>query len=438
MNHSIWTKYWNLTVCASYICSKTKNQRWYIVFHKKQKTLIVHPFYPNTMKTRRKIIILLMAVILLLADDAFAQNIYDSINVGGRWRTFMTHLPRGYTPSRRYPMILAFHGGQNGEQQAQLGWRAVAVMSELNEKSDNEGFIVVYPEGTVINGNRTWNGGGCCPPAMNQNIDDVGFTARLLDSLIARFPVDTQRIYAAGSSNGAMLCFRLACQLSHRFAAIATISATHMFTPCTPARPIPIINFHSYMDSAVPFQGGIGEGPSGVRFTSQDSTMNLWRRINACSQFDTVINGRGMNYDFWKISRCSCGVEFHQYTTTDGGHSWPGGIPNNNPVSVQINATNLLWQFFRQYTLACVTTTGVQQGTDSFSDWNLYPNPSHEFVNIPTTVDSYTILNTLGQRVAEGIPTQQRISIDHLPAGVYYVQFRTAGGERVMKVLIKH
>jgi len=93
----------------------------------------------------------------------WGQNIYDSIYVGNRWRTYMTHLPTGYNPSIQYPLVLCFHGGQNGAQSSQLGWQAIAFMSKLSQKADSAGFIVVYPEGTVINNNRTWNAGGVLP-----------------------------------------------------------------------------------------------------------------------------------------------------------------------------------------------------------------------------------------------------------------------------------
>ena len=60
------------------------------------------------MKTK----ILQFILLLFLSNLTFAQtNVYDSIFVGGRWRTFLTHLPTGYNTSNNYPLVLAFHGG---------------------------------------------------------------------------------------------------------------------------------------------------------------------------------------------------------------------------------------------------------------------------------------------------------------------------------------
>ena len=94
-----------------------------------------------------KKIILQFILLLLLCNLSFAQtNVYDSIYVGGRWRTFLTHLPTGFNNSNNYPLVLAFHGG------GLLGYQSIQYQSRLSQKSDTAGFIVVYPEGVKIAG----------------------------------------------------------------------------------------------------------------------------------------------------------------------------------------------------------------------------------------------------------------------------------------------
>jgi polyhydroxybutyrate depolymerase len=363
---------------------------------------------------------LLFLSICLFSVKVLSQDIYSTIDVNGQTRTYMVHLPVGYNNSISYPLVLAFHGGQNGATQSQLGWQAIAYMSNLSQKSDAEGFIVVYPEGLVINGNRTWNAGACCPPAMNQNVDDVGFVNALIDRLQQDYPINPNKIYAAGSSNGAMLCFRLACELSERFAAIGTVSATQMFQPCNPTRKMPIINIHSYVDTAVLYNGGLGAGPSGVNFTSQDFTMDLWKSLNNCSTVTTVVNGNGTNFDFIKITNCACNVEFHQYNTTDGGHSWPGGNPNNNPVSYQINATDLIWSFFQNYTLGCPALNNSEFHQESPV---ITPNPFSDKLQIDgvSDEDEMELYNNLGQNVWSGKNISKQ-DFSFLTKGTYYLR----------------
>ena len=217
-----------------------------------------------------------------------------------------------------------------------------------------------------------------------------------------------------------MLCFRLACELSNKFAAIGTVSATHMFQPCNPLRKMPIINIHSYVDTAVLYDGGIGNGPSGVNFTSQDFTMNLWKTLNNCSTVTTIVNGNGTDYDFIKINNCDCNVEFHQYNTTDGGHSWPSGNPNNNPVSFQVNATELIWNFFQNYTLDC---TALNLNDFELQSLIVAPNPFTDKLYIDGIVDDEEIelYNNLGQNVWSGKNISKQ-DFSFLEKGIYILK----------------
>jgi polyhydroxybutyrate depolymerase len=307
-------------------------------------------------------------------------------------------------------------------------------MSILSPKADSAGFIVVYPEGTVINNNRTWNAGLCCPPVMYNNIDDVEFVDHLIDTLKQDYSIDSTRIYASGSSNGAMLCFRLACELSHKIAAIATISAAHEFFPCNPVNKVPIINFHSLVDSAVLYNGGVGIGPSGVCFISQDSTIRIWRDLNNCFSTDTIVNGGNTGYSFIKVHNCSCNAVFDHYVTSDGGHSWPGGNPNNNPVSYQISATYLLWEFFKNYTLGCLT--GVHDHQNPKQGLKVYPNPIREnliITNLNTEV-KYAVMNTPGGLVCSGT-TKGVIDLHALLPGVYILHLTKDSSSSTFKIV---
>ena len=116
--------------------------------------------------------LIITLTILLNINIIYGQDIYDSIKVDKVWRTYNIHLPKNYKSNSYYPLILGFHGGQQVATSSQ-GWKLFAYQSKLSEKADSADFIVVYPEGMVLNKNRSWNAGNCCPPAMNLNIDDI-------------------------------------------------------------------------------------------------------------------------------------------------------------------------------------------------------------------------------------------------------------------------
>ncbi|MFO0322098.1 MAG: T9SS type A sorting domain-containing protein [Bacteroidota bacterium] len=367
--------------------------------------------------------ILLTITLFSLENISYGQDIYDSIYVGSYWRKYNIHLPLGYNPNTNYPLILGFHGGQQAATSSE-GWTVFAYQSKLSEKADNSGFIVVYPEGLVFNKNRSWNAGNCCPPAMNQGVDDVGFIDSTLNKLFKKYSIDRNRVYATGSSNGGMMCYRLACELSHRIAAIAPNASSQMYYPCNPANKIPIISFHSKVDPIVFYTGGMGGAPplTAINFPAQDSTMNFWSHKNNCQTRDTIINGNGTNYDFIKIHNCSCNAEIHHYATTDGSHSWPGGNPNNNPVSTQISATDLLWSFFKNYTLGCLKT-GIENTNQKKTNIAVSPNPFSNTINITNTTgkEEYTLLNYFGQVIWAGNNIEQQ-NFSYLSNGLYFLR----------------
>lgn len=297
---------------------------------------------------------------------------YDSIWHNSLYRTYLVHLPPSYTPGNQIPLVIAMHGGFGSGAQLEN-------QSQLSTKSDNAGFIVVYPEGKKSPfGIRTWNAGGCCGYAMNTNIDDVGFLSNLIDSLVATYSIDTARIYATGMSNGAFMSYRLACERSNKIAAIAPVAGSMNVSACNPVRAVPVIHFHSYQDNNVPYQGGIGSGTSNHYNPPLDSVMNVWAGFNSCiTNLDTIHNNSDYTHINW--SGCNCGNEMNLYLTHDGGHSWPGGATTTtgDPVSTVVSANDLMWTFFQQHTLICSTTSNESIAIKK-EDVLVFPNPFSE------------------------------------------------------------
>ncbi len=346
---------------------------------------------------------------------------YDSIAYGGYYRTYLLHLPAGYDGASDLPLIIALHGGFGNAYRIER-------QSRLSAKADAEHFIVVYPEG--VRGGllsvRSWNAGGCCGFAANAGIDDVGFINALLDTLIHTYAVDTARIYATGMSNGGYMAYRLACESADRIAAIAPVAASMSLNNCRPERAVPVIDFHSYLDTHVPYNGGVGDGPSNHYNPPKDSVLNVWNNLNACLSIDTLIHNAQYTYVKW--SHCNCNTEIHHYATQDGGHSWPGGeqTPAGAPVSRYIDATDLMWTFFQQHTLACHSLS-VKPGKTKNNPVDVFPNPtggkfSVRFNN-ETNKFVWSILNPEGKILFTG--RSSRMDISHLPEGIYLLKIVT-------------
>lgn len=247
----------------------------------------------------------------------------------GRDRTFRVHLPSGYDRSRPTPVVLNFHGRNSTSDQQQL-------LSGMNAYADGHGFIAVHPDGV----GQTWNGGLCCGEAQSANVDDVGFTAALLDRLESELCVDAARVYATGLSNGGFMVHRLACQLADRIAAIAAVAGPNGASPCTPSRPIAVLHLHGDADTIVPYDGFAGQ--LAVR-----PTMTAWAQRDGCGATSAVDFQRAdVTCEAWP--GCRAGTAVRLCTIAGGGHQWPGGltIPGLGNNTSTISATAAAWDFF--------------------------------------------------------------------------------------------
>jgi pimeloyl-ACP methyl ester carboxylesterase len=176
-----------------------------------------------------------------------------------------------------------------------------------------------------------WNAGNCCGAAMTDSINDVGFISLLIDTLSEKYNIDTARIYAAGFSNGSILAYRLAAELSDKISGIACMSGQMMLDECNPDNPVSIIHFHALNDNSVPYEGGSG---SGYEWPPVESVIDLWAEINNCSDTpDTIFDQAGVVGKRWAGPEANIIV----YTFPKGGHAW---------VKSPISATDLLWEFF--------------------------------------------------------------------------------------------
>jgi polyhydroxybutyrate depolymerase len=176
-----------------------------------------------------------------------------SIIFAGLERTYRIHMPPSYDKSTPLPLLIALHGGGgSGEKMEELTLRG------FNRLSDKEGFIVVYPDGIE----KHWNDGreNVKYRAHREKIDDVGFISALIDYLVKQYNIDIKQVYATGISNGAMMSFRLGCELSEKIAAIAPVAGSmpeNLPTRCSPSRSISVLIISNTEDPLVPWGGWV-------------------------------------------------------------------------------------------------------------------------------------------------------------------------------------
>ena len=371
-----------------------------------------------------------LLILNLLPLCAMAQ--IDSILWQSIERTYLLHLPAAFDDSQELPLVIAMHGGFGNANN-------IENQSQLSAKADDENFIVVYPEGVkagVFN-IRTWNAGWCCGHASASNIDDVGFINALIDTLIKDYPIDINRVYATGMSNGGYMSYRLACELSDRIAAIAPVAASMSMSSCNPNRAVPVMDFHSYLDTNVPYQGGTGTGASIHYSPPLDSVLNVWSQLNACTvERDTLTNNSQITHIVW--SSCDCNNQVEQYITQDGGHSWPGGrgtLIGDEPSDL-LNATDLMWDFFTKYSLDCLGTSTLEN--EQKENIIIYPNPTKGILNIDINdnPDNLKVLiyNALGKQVLFTLGSEV-VDIRHLSIGPYFIKIDLNNTQILRKII---
>ena len=229
----------------------------------------------------------------------------ETLTSSGESRTFIVHIPTGYTGSAPVPVVFDFHplGGTGAEQEGSSGWKA---------QCDSVGCIAIFPDSSAKAGDDSWNAGYCCDNAEADQIDDVQFTRDMITWLEAHTCVDPKRIYASGGSNGGGMTYRLACQAADVIAAVAPVdfrcvtgtdplanaaevtAADNTACPCTLPRPIAVIAYDEGEDeTVVPYNGGQtpnfktdcppGSSCVGIGFTSAMVNIQTWANFDKCT-----------------------------------------------------------------------------------------------------------------------------------------------------------
>lgn len=303
------------------------------------------------MNTTRFWLIFTWAALLLMAGACRREaagttegETLHTLRHNGVERSYILYAPPGLDSSAPAPLVFILHGGGGNAENA-------IRMSEMNAVAEEHGFLVVYPNGSgrLEDSLFTWNAGTCCGFAQESNADDVGFIRAIVEELQNSAVIDPKRIYAAGMSNGAMMSYRLACEASDLFAAVAPVAGTLNFSPCEPSQAVAVIHFHGTADEHVPIAGGRGaKSVAGVNFASVQDSLDFWIAFNGCDSQPQTDSFEDIQHQVWGGCAGSSSIEL--YTIIGGTHAWPGsprpGWVGGDAPTQSISASSLMWEFF--------------------------------------------------------------------------------------------
>jgi polyhydroxybutyrate depolymerase len=346
----------------------------------------------------------------------------------GETRVYDVYIPVNYSPSENLPLILNMHGfGGNSQSQASY--------TEFNSIADTARFIVVYPQGLVrqIDTGQTaahWNA------YFGTDVDDKGFLTKLIDLIINQYSIDESRVYAIGWSNGGYMAYRLACELSNRIAAVASVTGSMVFQQlpnCLPTNAVSVIHIHGTNDETVSYNGS-------ARSLAVSEVITTWVEKNNCLESGVVEENLpdldpndNSTVSKFEYNTCTLNTDVHLYKVTGGGHTWPGASIDRPELGVtnrDIKASAVIWNFLKLHRNVNVVTSNEEDPEDKVV---VYPAIFEDQIEVSRLPEGshIKIYSVAGRLVAERANTQmsETFNTSRFHSGVYvmHVQFPGKG-----------
>lgn len=268
---------------------------------------------------------------VVIAETAEIGLFDETMSYDNLQREYLLYVPENYTGKEPLPLVFSLHGA-GGTKESQYD------LSQFYLLADRENFILVTPQATSALGNNLtfWN---------QQNdpnrADDVGFINALIDEVASKYNIDLDRVFLAGSSNGAFMALEVTCQLNHRIA--ATVAVKGYMSPdqinnCNPSKPTPILQMHGNEDPLVPYDGVL-------------PTLKYWAEFNQTEPLPILVNlpdsdpDNGNTVVSYLYSNGTNGVEIEHLEVIGGRHDWFG----EPGTDYDINASEKAWEFFKKF-----------------------------------------------------------------------------------------
>ncbi len=275
-------------------------------------------------------------------------SVRGTLRFGGEERSYRLYVPASVSLTEPAALVVALHGG--GGNSANLERKI-----QMDAIAEQEGFIVVYPNGSGRLGRMllTWNAGNCCGYALDQSIDDVAFLRALVDHLMGQYPIDPRRVFATGMSNGAMMSYRLACEASDVFAAVAPVAGALNLDICDPEFPVSVLVIHGTEDQHVRLEGGppsVSVDPHERVDRSVADALRFWADRDGCDPQPQATQTGEVRHE--THSGCLPGLSVELLAIDGGGHAWPGASkfsPRGDAPSQALDASQAIWDFFEAH-----------------------------------------------------------------------------------------
>ena len=332
----------------------------------------------------------LFLMLTMLFYNVVAQNYTtQTIQHNEVSRSYGIYVPEGYNQNSPTPLVFNFHG---------FGGTISYYMNEADMRlvSDSNNFILVYPQGSLMDGATHWNP---CPIGGDNksNADDLGFAQAIIQDILESYNIDTNRVYAVGYSNGGMMAYGLATNRGKLLAAVASVSGAMLDCIDTVLHPMPVLHMHGTSD------GVIAYGEDGW-YPSVQSTLDYWINFNntTTEPEEYSDNSNGLLIQHYVYNQGNNGVSVEHYKYNNGGHDW------FNETYQGQTTEEIIWEFFSRYDINGLieneTSTNNQYENIKLG-YRTYPNPVNNKLVIelgaPKEV-KYKIYSMMGKLLKQG------------------------------------
>jgi polyhydroxybutyrate depolymerase len=345
---------------------------------------------------------------------------------------YTAYIPASYQTGTDVPLVFNLHGYTSNVAQQML-------YGNMTNQSDDSGFILVYPQGLEDgNGITHWNAG------WGTGVDDLGFISALIDSMALDYSINENRVFSCGMSNGGFMSYYLACQLSDKIAAVASVTGAMYVgfgNTCTSTVAVPVLEIHGTADPTVPYNG------NGTQSSIED-IIDFWVAKNSCNttpvmtDVPNVDTGDGCTTEHFLYEDGTNGSTVELFKVIDGEHTWPGAALTIGVTSQDFDASHEIWRFFSQF-----DNNGIldieEQAAENTIALNMSPNPATESTLITFSNDIgalYTIqiIDIDGRVMSETKTngTSKLLNTQSLTKGSYIIRISTATSSN-QTVLIK-
>ena len=245
-----------------------------------------------------------------VAVDPNDPTLHTITIYGMQPRTYYLRIPAQYSAATSVPLLLALHSRTTNA-------KTIVTDSQILSSAESLNFIVAGLNGAVYEGASSWNAGNCCTNATTYEENDLLFASTVIDFVTSNYSIDKSRVWVMGHSNGGMMAYRLACDLSEKVTAIAVVTGALVDDSCTPTKPVSTLHIHGNLDPTVPFHGGGKFETPSIFHSVKDMAYK-----NSCTGSPKESSDAIEERYIWT---CASGVETQLVNYQENSHGWEDG-----------------------------------------------------------------------------------------------------------------